>query len=256
MTTSAAQEPTRRRWWRWILGVVVLILVIAVGGFVAWAYSVDSMPAAQEALVSDDAITVSTDNWISFIPSEAPQTGFIFYPGGRVPAEAYAPLARRIAEEGYLVVITYAPLNLAIIDPNAAIPVIEQFSGVDTWAVGGHSLGGATAAIYAANQPDAAAGLILLASFPPDNALANRDDLAVLSIYASEDGLALVEEVEASAADLPANTEFVLIEGGNHAQFGYYGEQGGDGEASISREEQVSQVADAIVEFLGSLDNS
>jgi dienelactone hydrolase len=249
--TNATNTRTVRRWWRWIVGGLLLIMIVAAGAFVAWAYSVNSMPEAQDALVSTDALTVNTEDWISFVPDSPPQTGFIFYPGGRVPAEAYAPLARRIAQEGYLVVIPYAPLRLAIINPGVADGIIERFSGVENWVVGGHSLGGATAAIYASGQADSLAGLIFLASFPPDDALADREELDVLSIYASEDGLALQEEVENSAQDLPPGTEFVLIEGGNHAQFGYYGEQGGDGEASISREDQITQTVEAITEFLG-----
>ncbi|MCA9912096.1 MAG: alpha/beta fold hydrolase [Anaerolineae bacterium] len=256
MTNTATQEQPRRHWWRWILGAIVLVLVISAAGFVAWAYGVSSMPAAQDALVSDDTVTVNTENWISFVPSEPPDTGLIFYPGGRVPAEAYAPLARRIAEQGYLVVITYAPLRLAIINPNAADPVIEHFSGIDTWAIAGHSLGGATAAIYVSSHPDVVDGIIFLASYPPDDSLASRDNLAVLSIHASEDGLATVAEVGAFASELPENTQYDLIEGGNHAQFGYYGEQAGDGVATISREEQQSQTEAAIVEFLGTLGGS
>lgn len=250
--TTTIQEP-RRRWWRWAVGGVLLVLVIAAVAFVAWAYSVQTMPEAQDALASSGTLVVNTEDWISFMPDVPPQTGFIFYPGGRVPAEAYAPLARRIATEGYLVVIPYAPLRLAIINPGVADAITERFSGVENWVVGGHSLGGATASIYTSGNPASVDGLIFLASFPADSSLADRDGLPVLSVYASEDGLALPEEVEASADDLPPGTEFVLIEGGNHAQFGYYGEQGGDGQASISREEQITQTVDAITEFLASI---
>jgi len=211
------------------------------------------MPVAQDALASSESLTVNTDQWISFLPASPPETGFIFYPGGRVPAEAYAPLTRRIAQEGYLVVIPYAPLRLAIINPDVADAIMERFSGVEQWVVGGHSLGGATASIYTSNNLDAVDGLIFLASFPADSSLAQREGLPVLSIYASEDGLALPQEVENSAQDLPSDAQFILIEGGNHAQFGYYGEQDGDGEASISREEQITQTVDAIVDFLASL---
>jgi len=251
--TTETTRPQRRRWWRWVLLGILLIVLISAAAFMAWAYSVSSMPVAQEALVSTDSLTVNTDEWISFVPDTAPQTGFIFYPGGRVPADAYAPLALRIAQEGYLVVIPPVPLRLAITNTGIADSVMERFSDVEYWVVGGHSLGGASAAIYTSSHPDDVDGLIFLASFPADDSLATQNDLPVLSIYASEDGLALVEEVEASAEDLPANTEFVLIEGGNHAQFGYYGEQNNDGEATISREEQITRTVDAIVEFLASI---
>ena len=44
-------------------------------------------------------------------------------------------------------------------------------------------------------------------------------------------------------------TEFV-IDGGNHAQFGYYGNQSGDGIAQISPELQQNQAANKIISFI------
>ena len=42
----------------------------------------------------------------------------------------------------------------------------------------------------------------------------------------------------------------VIIEGGNHAQFGNYGKQKGDPDATISAEEQQTIAVNAIVEFI------
>ena len=47
--------------------------------------------------------------------------------------------------------------------------------------------------------------------------------------------------------NLPADTEWITIEGGNHAQFGDYGVQDGDGEATISAEMQWGYTTDAVV---------
>lgn len=250
---SAEQNIRKRHWGRWILLGILLILLISAAGFVWWASSTNPlMPEAYTALESSDTVTVSTDAWISFMPHDAPTTGLILYPGGKVQAEAYAPLARSIAEEGYLVVIVYAPLNLAIINPNAAEPVLDHFSAVEHWAVGGHSLGGVTAALFAASHLEEINGLVLLASFPADDALVNSG-LDVLSIYASNDNLAKPADIAANRALLPADAQLIEIEGGNHGQFGYYGIQAGDGEASISHEEQTRQTSEAIVEFLAQL---
>ena len=41
----------------------------------------------------------------------------------------------------------------------------------------------------------------------------------------------------------------VVIEGGNHAGFGHYGPQAGDGVASIDREEQQRQTAETVLAF-------
>lgn len=256
----AAETQTRkRRWWLWIIGGLLLIASVAAGGFVLWASTPSGtlLPEVDAALQSDDAVRVVTENWLAFIPTgptgETPTTGLVLYPGGRVLAEAYAPLARRIAEEGYLAVIVYAPLNLAILDSGAANAVIEHYADVEHWVVGGHSLGGATAAIFAADNPGAVDGLAMMASFPADGRLAERDELRVVSIYATNDGLAQPDEIRASADELPPDTRFVEITGGNHAQFGYYGPQNGDGEATIPRETQIQQTTGAILELLAEI---
>jgi hypothetical protein len=253
--SAETNKPQRRiRWWGYVL-LFLLLLTILIGGFVLWAStpSGELMPEAQVALQGDEAVVVTQRGWIAFVPHDAPPTaGIILYPGGRVQAEAYAPLARQIAEAGYLATIVYAPLNLAIFNPGAAIPVIENFSAIDTWVVGGHSLGGATAAIFAADNAAIVDGLVLMASYPPGAELASSD-IRVLSIYGTNDGLAGVQNILDSAANLPANTRFVAIEGGNHAQFGYYGVQAGDGVAAISREEQITQTVNAIVNLLNML---
>ena len=56
------------------------------------------MPEAELALESDETVTVSTDPWLTFTPADTSSTGFIFYPGGRVEAMAYAPPVRAIAQ--------------------------------------------------------------------------------------------------------------------------------------------------------------
>ncbi|NJN82459.1 MAG: alpha/beta hydrolase, partial [Caldilineaceae bacterium] len=146
------------------------------------------------------------------------------------------------------------PLNLAVLAPDRAADVIAAFPAIDQWAVAGHSLGGAMAATFAYDNPSAVDGLALWAAYPPGgNSLADRDDLAVTSIYGTLDGLATVEEIDLSRPLLPASTAFVAIEGGNHAQFGWYGDQAGDNPATISRAEQQAQTVSATMALLDSL---
>lgn len=239
---------------RWRLGLLILamIFLLAAAIFVVWALIPvgAAMPEALLALESDDRVTVSTRAWIAFVPNDAPpSTGLILYPGARVPAEAYAPLARMIATKGYLVVIAYPTLNLAILSPDAAEPIMQHFSAIEHWVLAGHSLGGVAAASFASSHQAEVAGLIFLASYPSNNSL-KQAKIPVLSVYATNDLLAPVEQVEASKENLPVNARFIKIVGGNHGQFAYYGKQGGDGEASISREEQIGQTVDAILNFL------
>lgn len=241
-----------KRWWL----ILIVLLFAGTAGFVIWGSTpLGPMPEALTALESDLKVAVTTNHWITFAPAEAEaETGFIIYPGGRVDPRAYAPTARAIAEEGVCVVIVPMPLNLAVLAPNRAQTVIDAHPEIDTWAIGGHSLGGAMAARFADTNPEVVDGLVLWASYPAEsNSLADQDSLAVASIYATEDGLATPEKIEASRPLLPPQTKWVEIAGGNHAQFGWYGSQDGDGTATISRETQQNVVVEATVDLLSDL---
>ncbi len=230
-------------------------MVSSVFAFVFWASDVSpAADSALQAMQSDSQVFASAENgWVIFFPADGPQPemGLIFYPGGRVDYRAYAPVLRLIAAQGYFVALVPAPLNLAFFDVNASARVIAQYPEVQDWAVGGHSLGGVAASSYAANHPDIK-GIVFWASYPANDALKLMDAKA-LSIYGTNDGLAAIATIDESRALLPADAQFVAIEGGNHAQFGSYGLQAGDNEAAISPEEQWAQVAQATVEFLDRL---
>ena len=145
---------------------------------------------------SDARVRVSRERWISFAPTSGEYTsGFIFYPGGRVAAEAYAPLGRVLAEDGHLAVIVAMPLNLAILNPDAASDVIGAFPSVKRWVIGGHSLGGVMAARFAHNYGDRVHGLALLAAYAEAHVDLCGSDLAVAAIFGDRDGLVAVDEV-------------------------------------------------------------
>jgi hypothetical protein len=237
----------KKFWW-----IIPLILVLVLAGFVIWAETpAKPMAEALAAMQSDAQVRVETDGWIAFQPqSTTPTQGLIFYPGGRVDARAYAPLARGLAEKGYLVVIVPMPLNLAVFSPGRAAEVIAAYPEIETWAIAGHSLGGAMSANFAAQNPDAVQGLGLLAAYPASSDNLSGQDLAVVSIFGTQDGLATGEKIDASRALLPPDTQWVAIEGGNHAQNGWYGPQAGDNPATISREEQQQQVITALTNLL------
>jgi predicted alpha/beta-hydrolase family hydrolase len=232
-----------------------LILLLAAGGFVAWGSTPAApMQEAVDALQSDGSIAVATEPWLVFQPAgQQPVTGLIYYPGGRVDYRAYAPYARAVAAQGFLVVIVPMPLNLAVMAPDRAAGVIEAFPQVEHWAIGGHSLGGAMAARYAYQHPDQIDGLVLIASYPAETDQLRDTGVKVLSIFGSLDGLATGDKIAASYPLLPEDTRYYAVEGGNHAQFGWYGEQQGDLPATISRDEQQAQAVGVTVEFLNAL---
>ena len=243
-----------RRRYKALLGIL-LIFAAVLTGFVVWAETPPSpMPQAYDALKSDSAITVSTGNWLVFTPLSAnASTGFIIYPGGRVDFRSYAPLAHSIAAEGYLVVIPLMPLNLAVFGVGTANDVLKSYPNINSWAIGGHSLGGTMAAQFAYENPGKIKGLVLWAAYPASGTDLSKSNLLVTTIHGSSDGLVSTTQIEDSLKLLPPSTVHVEIAGGNHAQFGWYGDQAGDNKATITREAQQNLTVTATVELLEKL---
>ena len=178
-----------------ILGVLAVVILFMASFFMS---SYEPSTEAMANLKDSALVDVTEDNFITFTPqNKEATTGLIIYPGAKVEPESYAPLANKIAQAGYEVIITPMPLNFAIFDANAADEVISKFPNIKNWAIAGHSLGGVMAAKYASEH---------------DN-----------------------------------------IDGGNHAQFGSYGEQSGDNPAEISADEQTNIAADASIKLLDSI---
>ncbi len=249
-------------WKKILLGLLGIVLLLVVGGGVGLVIYSSTGTASPTAvalttLESDAQVTVTEDDWLIFTPNDrTPTTGFIFYPGGLVDPRAYAPLARDIAAEGYVAIIVPMPLNLAVFNLNAANRVIAdaRFATVSTWAIGGHSLGGSMASAYVDGSPGEMAGLVLWASYPANsNDLSGQETLTAVSIFGTRDGLIDVSVIDDSRALLPPDTVFVPIEGGNHAQFGWYGPQDGDLLAMIAPEAQQAITVEATVALLASL---
>ena len=232
--------------------IILAVLAVAVSGFIIWAETpLGPMNEALDALKTDSKVSVSTGDWLVFQPINSTQhTGLIIYPGGRVDYRSYAPEAHAIAANGYLVIIIKMPLNLAVLDPNAGQRVIDGYPTITSWAVGGHSLGGTMAAQYSSNAPQSLKGLVLWASYPASGNDLSKTGLKVLTIHGSLDGLVSSTQIDDSMKMLPPGTMRVEIQGGNHAQFGWYGPQPGDNDATLTREEQQRETVQATTELL------
>jgi hypothetical protein len=237
-----------------IIGVLLAVVIVLVG-FVVWAETPPSpMPEAYDALKSDSSVTVSVGNWLVFFPvSSNVSTGFIIYPGGRVDFRSYAPAAHAIAAEGYLVIIPQMPLNLAVFGVGTANDVIGHYPNISSWVVGGHSLGGTMAAQFAFENPSKIKGLVLWAAYPASGTNLSKSNLLVTTIHGSNDGLVSTAQIDDSLKLLPSSTVRVEIAGGNHAQFGWYGDQAGDNAATITREAQQNLTVNATVQLLENL---
>ncbi len=237
--------------WRILATTSVLVASFLLLAFVVWAGDVaPASDVALNAMNSDAQVYVSGENgWVVFHPAEdlRPETGFLFYPGGKVDYRAYAPVLRLIAGEGYFVVLIPVPLNLALLDVNAGARVQSKYPEIETWFVGGHSLGGVAASMFARGR-ESISGLVLWAAAPGDDSL-RGEEIPVLSVYGMRDGLFPEARVTESRGLLPEDTLFVGIGGGNHSQFGSYGLQSGDNPAGLPPEEQWALVVDATVKF-------
>ena len=242
---------------QWIKRIVValgILLLVGAAAFIWWGtHPLAAMPEAQNALQSDSQVQVSNNDWITFLSVEnRMDVGVILYPGGHVDPVAYTPLARGIAAAGFPVIMPRMPLNLAVFDINAADEIMARYPEIETWVIGGHSLGGAMAAEYVSGHETAVRGLFLWASYSAENTdLSRFTNLKVLSIFGSEDGD--VAGIHASRDRLPLDTSWVEMAGANHAQFGYYGEQPGDGTATISREAQQEIILENTLTFLNEI---
>jgi len=233
---------------------VVLIVGLLIGGLIFLSQSYKPMDEALLALESDSIVTITNSNdWITFTPTNfTSETGFILYPGGNVEPEAYAIIARGIAEEGFFVSIIKMPFDLAVFAPKKASKLITSYSNISSWIIGGHSLGGSMAAKFVYDSPDQFDGLVFLASYPAKSNDLSNYNLPTLSIYGSLDGV-LTTPINETKSLLPPNTTYVEILGGNHAYFGSYGEQKGDLQATISRSEQQQKTIDEISSFISTI---
>lgn len=225
---------------------LTLIGVLCFHSYVSDYYEADyTMISNTEKHIHDYALDTSEEGVIKFKPNGA-KTGLIFYPGGKVDFEAYYPLMDLLAHNGILCVLIEMPYNLAVLDVNAADGIIEQFPQIESWYIGGHSLGGSMAASYLKNHKNEIDGLLLLGSY----STADLTDSRVLSVYGSEDRVMNYEKYLKYKENLPEDFTEVVIDGGNHSGFGMYGHQEGDGYAKITNIEQIEQTTKAFIEFI------
>lgn len=214
-------------------------------------------------LDSSDAVQVSlTRERLDLRPRSPHQAALLFFTGGGVHAEAYVPLLRPLADSGFRVAIVRLPWRLApheshkVAALDRAMQVIGEGLPGTRWVVAGHSLGGALAARLARDAPPSVAAIVLVGTSHPRDHDLSGVALPILKVTASGDGIASPARVEASRHLLPAATRWVVIEGGNHSQFGHYGSQLFDGRASISREQQQEQTRAVLASVLATVDTA
>ena len=232
-------KPTRKR-----AGYLILIVLLSLVVFLAvafFAYVSDYRHADETALALLDSASIRQQGNLTILTPDAGSdtgAGLIFYPGGKVEETAYLQLLERIRAGGVTVALVKMPYRLAVFDTKAADDVYAALPAVSRWYLGGHSLGGAMASSYVNGNESKLAGLILLGAYP-----INDSPIPTLCIYGSED-------LQLDKTKLVGVANVLRLEGGNHAQFGNYGVQEGDGTATIPRDAQQQQAAEAMLAFM------
>lgn len=241
-----------KRVWKFIaLGALIALVLLGISYL---SYERKPLPNASAAMESDETVNVSNDPWLTFTPvGSDPTTGFIFYPGGRISHLGYSDLMRAIAEKGYLVVVPKMPLNMAVFESNIADEIIAAHPEINNWVIGGHSVGGTAAALYASSHPDKISGLAIWSSYPANNSDLSSHDIPVILMYGGNETRVTDESVSDHQDLLPPDTSYIKIEGGDHHQFGSYVLTTEENLATISREEQHAQILSAMFTLLRSV---
>lgn len=239
-----------------------LFLIVFWGSVITWMFSEMQATGLDESVLESDAnIEVAfTANHIIFTPKTyTDSVAVLFYPGALVEPVAYAPLARSLAKQGYPVFIQPIPLRLAFTDRleqkafETTKQTFSEYSKIHNWVISGHSKGGSMATKFAHKYPESISGMLLVGTSHPREIDLSFLKVPVTKVSASEDGLASPEEIKQFSSNLPDHTNFVMIEGGNHSQFGYYGFQLGSGTATISRNKQQAELITAAIQMLSEI---
>lgn len=235
--------------------VLVIVLLLASYTVYSLAHTSKAVHTLEEYQERYTNLTINLDSEgdLSLLPldeSEAKHIGIIFYQGASVEPLAYVPLLSAIAEDGYAIYAPQFPCGMAVFDIDAAEGVINQHPDIKSWYIAGHSMGGRSASKYAPSNSENLMGIISISS-PVDDGVANLD-LPLLMLYGNLDGIYHGTE---SSDVLPEDTTICCINGANHAQFGDYGEQLMDNEATISPEKQRKKGIRCILKWLHKYDN-
>lgn len=243
----------------WTCGILLLAILL-MGGAFRWGLLggfTTKTPASQDALAalsSSDTVNVKAQQWLVFTPKAIiPKTGFIFYPCALCDPRGFAPLLHRIAEAGFLTVIVPMPSNFAIFDSDRALEVKTRYPDIDYWVIGGHSMGGGASAMFLYDHPNAVDGLMMWDSYTNESYDISSLKLPVLSIHGNHHHSPDRPVVFNNAKQfLPTSTEYQVVEGGDHFQFGAFNLSAEPERmtATISRSQQHQQIIDHSVKFL------
>lgn len=241
-----------KKWWK-ILKIIWFRLLII---FFVWNWTTfQSHNLPKDTFLNSDIVSVIENNDLITFKTDASKNKFeiIFFQGGLTDPKAYAPLCRKLAQNGFTCHLLKMNWRLPQYYYNKISKLFNIKQG--NYIIGGHSQGGKMAAYFVHENPNLMKGLFLLGTSHPRDIDLSNQNISCLKLYADKDGLASVDEVLANKNKLPKDTKLVLIKGGNHSQFGYLGKLLMDSTADISLEEQQQQTIDNLIIFMNEIRN-
>ncbi len=228
-----------KRWMKKLLGIVIIVILAIYASLIVYTMSsYHPEPQMYDYIVEDSLTRTENSNAITYETSNY-KKNIILVPGGKVMPEAYEYLAYSIALEGYKVSIVKTPFQLAILSPYQANRLYED--GIEN-IIMGHSLGGVVASLNAGKL--SYDKIILMGSYP----IADTGSSNTLILVGSEEKL--LENEKFYENTVSSFVEVQEVDGGNHAYFGFYGEQKGDGVASKSNKDIQDIVVDYITDWI------
>lgn len=203
-------------------------------------------------LNSKKVTVIETDDQITFKSvTSISHYEIIFFQGGLTDPKAYAPLCRKLAENGFTCHLMKMNWRLPLYDYQKVYKIFDLTQG--NFVIGGHSQGGKMAAQLVYENPNIFKALFLMGTSHPRDIDLSNQSISCIKLYSENDGLASVKEVMQNKTKLPKNTKLVFLKGGNHSQFGYLGKLFMDNSADISLEEQQLEVFNNLTKFMSDI---
>jgi len=224
--------------------LITILLILLALTLLFFQYTSDYSRALSNAVETANTYSTPLENGDLYFEADdlenyTEDNLFIFYPGGKVEYTAYAPLIHKLQEKGQNIVLVKMPFNLAVFGKNKADDYLNQMDGIENYYLIGHSLGGAMASSYASEHVSDVDFLFLLGAYLYGDYPSNKQ----ATIYGSNDlGL--------DQSKITYSDNILVIQGGNHAGFGYYGLQDGDGDLEITADDEQNQAVDYIMQFI------
>lgn len=243
----------KQAWWtkrrkKLLIGVAVGLVGLAIIIFLVWR----SMPTVAEPGPLNEAQTMlsvqySADAKGVMLKPVLPVTrGLVMYPESNVNPAAYAYKMGGIAQSGVVVIIAKTPLNMPQLDTRTMADFAKLAPQVTDWYVAGHGEGGKKACEQA--QSTQYKGLILFGSYctVPIN-----DAISALDIQGGNDTVLNKTDVDYNVTNLAYGTTKEVIQGLNHAGFGDYGPQSGDGKLDLPDVDVRTRLTNLVSKFMG-----